>query len=129
MTDPILLPLSAAALAANGLITLPGLFATLAQRRDRSPPDNFYEDEDGKSSPETMAAFSNRKPKLAILTFSILGLCLSTAVTVLSLLQPLGDGLRLENWLSNASYVSRLFVFARHTRFLERYIPISKRDS
>ena len=106
MTDPMLLPLSAAALGATGLITLPGLFASLAQARDRTPPDNFYEDADGKATPESMAAFSNKKPKACVLTFSILGLGLSIATTVLAILNPLGDGLVLENWLTTATWVS-----------------------
>jgi hypothetical protein len=104
--DSLLLPLSAAVLGAAGLITLPGLFASLAQARDRTPPDNFYEDDDGKATPESMAAFSNKKPKACILLFSLIGLGLSITTTVLSILNPLGDGLGLENWLVTATWVS-----------------------
>lgn len=108
MTVPWVLSLSAAGLGVTGLIALPAFFAQLSQIRDRTPRDNFYQDVDGKSTPETMAAFSNTKPKVCLLIFSITGLGLSLAVTVLSILHPLGDGLALENWLSNGCWVSRL---------------------
>ncbi|KAG8408938.1 hypothetical protein J3458_019946 [Metarhizium acridum] len=106
MAVPMLLPLSAAVLGATGLITLPGVFASLAQARDRTPPDNFYQDVDGKATPETMAAFSNKKPKACILVFSVLGFGLSVTTTVLSILNPLGDGLNLENWLTTGTWAA-----------------------
>lgn len=105
MSDPLLLPLCAAGLAVTSLSTLPSLFAYLAQARDRTPRDNFYEDVDGKSTPETMAAFSNKKPKICLLIFTMVGFGLSLAATTLSTLHPLGDGLALENWLSNGCWV------------------------
>jgi len=110
MTDPLLLPLCAAGLAVTGLSTLPAIFAQLAQARDHRHRDNFYEDVDGKSTPETMAAFSNKKPKLCLLISAVVGFGLSIAVTILSILHPLGDGLALENWLSNGCWVSCLTI-------------------
>ncbi|KAK2594786.1 hypothetical protein QQS21_007473 [Conoideocrella luteorostrata] len=114
-----LLPLSAAGLGVTGLATLPGVFAQLAQARHRTPPDNFYEDVDGKSTPETMAAYSNKKPKLCILVFSVIGFGLSVAVTILSKLHPLGDGLSLENWLITATWAAvvsqAIFIGAQHS--------------
>ncbi|TWU75276.1 hypothetical protein ED733_006155 [Metarhizium rileyi] len=119
MTNPMLLPLSAAALGATSLITLPGLFASLAQARDRTPPDNFYEDVDGKATPETMAAFSNKKPKACILVFSVLGFGLSITSAVLSFLNPLGDGLNLENWLTTGTWAAvvsqAVFISYQHS--------------
>ncbi|KAG5950186.1 hypothetical protein E4U53_005410 [Claviceps sorghi] len=106
MTDPFLLPLCAAALGVTTLSTLPALSAQLAQARHRAPRDNFYEDADGKSTPETMAAFSNKKPKLCLLVFAVVGFGLSLAVTILSILYPLGDGLAWENWLSNGCWAA-----------------------
>ncbi|KID89813.1 ABC transporter, transmembrane domain, type 1 [Metarhizium guizhouense ARSEF 977] len=106
MTVPMLLPLSAAVLGATGLITFPGVFASLAQARHRTPPDNFYQDVDGKATPESMAAFSNKKPKACILVFSVLGFGLSVTTTVLSILNPPGDGLNLENWLTTGTWVA-----------------------
>ncbi|GAB0131908.1 hypothetical protein EsDP_00000361 [Epichloe bromicola] len=119
MTGPWLLSLSAAGLGVTGLIALPALFAQLSQVRDRTPRDNFYQDVDGKSTPETMAAFSNTKPKVCLLVFSVTGFGLSVAVTVLSILHPLGDGLALENWLSNGCWAAivlqAIFIKAQHS--------------
>lgn len=106
MNDAILLPLCAAGLGVTCLSSLPGLFALLAQLRDRTPRDNFYEDVDGKSTPESMAAFSNKAPKICLLISSVIGFGLSIAATILSILDPLGDDLALENWLSNGCWVS-----------------------
>ena len=97
--NTLYLALSAGALGATALLTLPGVFAILAQARDRIPPDNFYEDIDGKATPESTAAFSNKKAKFCTLAFAIVGFALSAAVSVISLLHPLGDGLNIENWL------------------------------
>ncbi|KAG5983517.1 hypothetical protein E4U55_007983 [Claviceps digitariae] len=119
MADPLLLPLCAAGLAVIGLSTLPSLFAQLAQARDRTPRDNFYEDVDGKSTPETMAAFSNKKPKFCLLISALVGFGLSLAVTILSTLRPLGDGIVLENWLSNGCWAAivlqAIFIKAQHS--------------
>lgn len=106
MNDAILLPLCAAGLGVTCLSSLPGLFALLAQLRDRTPRDNFYEDVDGKSTPESTAAFSNKSPKICLLISSVVGFGLSIAATILSILDPLGDDLTLENWLSNGCWVS-----------------------
>lgn len=99
-------PLAAAGLAVVGLTGLPGLFAILSQIRNRTPKDNFYEDLDGKATPESIAAFSNKKPKTAILLLSILGVGLSVAVSVLATLNPTRDDLLLPNWLYTATWVS-----------------------
>ncbi|KAG5994869.1 hypothetical protein E4U43_003162 [Claviceps pusilla] len=119
MSDPLLLPLCAAGLAVTSLSTLPSLFAYLAQARDRTPRDNFYQDVDGKSTPETMAAFSNMKPKLCLLLFTMVGFGLSLAATTLSILHPLGDGLALENWLSNGCWAAivlqAIFIKMQHS--------------
>lgn len=106
MSHAVLTPLSAAGLAVVGLSGLPGLFAILAQIRNRTPKDNFYEDIDGKATPESIAAFSNTRPKVAILTLSVLGLGLSVAISVLDTLHPTYDGMLLPNWLFTGTWVS-----------------------
>ncbi|KAG6030053.1 hypothetical protein E4U41_000213 [Claviceps citrina] len=119
MAHPVLLPLCAAGLGVTGLSTLPALFAQLAQARDRTPRDNFYEDVDGKSTSEAMAAFSNKKPKLCLLICTVLGFGLSLAVAILSTLRPLGDGLALESWLSTGCYAAivlqAIFIKTQHS--------------
>ncbi|OTB05135.1 hypothetical protein M426DRAFT_57371 [Hypoxylon sp. CI-4A] len=64
-------------------------------------PAKIYEDEDGKSTPEAVEAFSNTIPKIAVLVFSLVGLGLSIALAVTSTLgaQDQKGGLFLENWL------------------------------
>ncbi|KAG5929613.1 hypothetical protein E4U42_005318 [Claviceps africana] len=106
MTDSFLLPLCAAALGVVTLSTLPALSAQLVQARHRAPRDNFYQDADGESTPDTMAAFSNKTPKLCLVVFTVVGFGLSLAVTTLSILHPLGDGLAWENWLSNGCWAA-----------------------
>ncbi|KAG6263206.1 hypothetical protein E4U49_002474 [Claviceps purpurea] len=119
MNDAILLPLCAAGLGVTCLSSLPGLFALLAQLRDRTPRDNFYEDVDGKSTPESMAAFSNKAPKICLLISSVIGFGLSIAATISSILDPLGDDLVLENWLSNGCWAAialqAIFIKMNHS--------------
>ena len=89
-----------------GLATAHALVAAINQLRKRTPKDNFYEDVDGKSTPESIAAFSNRLPKLFILAFSVTGFGTSTAISVLSFLYaPFGE-LFLKNWLIAGAWVS-----------------------
>jgi hypothetical protein len=110
MAHPVVLPLSAAGLAVVGLAGLPALFALLSHIRKPTPKDNFYEDIDGKSTPEAIAAFSNRRTKATILILSILGSGLSAAISVLSTIKNAHDGLLLSNWLTTAAWVSYLFL-------------------
>ncbi|TGJ87793.1 hypothetical protein E0Z10_g900 [Xylaria hypoxylon] len=73
----------------------------LKRIRNRTPKTDGYEDKDGQSSEEAIKAFSTKLPKASILILSIIGLCISIAIAVLSTLSPRGqeDGLFLENWL------------------------------
>ena len=105
-----LLPLSAVDLGITALSTVPGFLAFLAQWRDRKPKDNFYQDVDGKATPESNAAFSNKSQKLAILSLSITGLGLSIAISVLATLNHTAGEHLLEDWFSTGALVS-LSVF------------------
>lgn len=109
MTDrSVLLPLSAAALGVACLATIPGALAIQTQIRDRTPKDNFYQDQDGVSTPEALAAFSNRTPKTTILLLSVLGFASLTAVSIQTAVDPSHRELLLESWLATASSVSRV---------------------
>ncbi|KAF7558292.1 hypothetical protein G7046_g5857 [Stylonectria norvegica] len=109
MTDAVIFPLTAAGLGIVSLSALPALIAILKQVRNRTPKDNFYEDEDGKSTPEAIAAFSNRVIKIVILGLSLVGVGTSIAITVLHTLQHTQDGSLLEKLLSTASWGLILF--------------------
>ncbi|KAH7273597.1 P-loop containing nucleoside triphosphate hydrolase protein [Fusarium solani] len=96
-SDNLSLPLTGTGLALVAVATTPALVAVIAQLRQRTPKDHFYEDEDGKSTPESTAAFSNRLPKASILASSTIGFGTWIAVSVFSSLE-LSSKL-LENWL------------------------------
>lgn len=99
-------PLSVVSLAVAAVATLPGAFGIIAQTRNRTPRDNFYEDKDGKATPESMAAFSNRRPKAFIIGLAIVGLGTSIAVSALSMSDSHSDNPNLVNWLITVAWVS-----------------------
>ncbi|KAI8230908.1 ATP-dependent bile acid permease [Colletotrichum sp. SAR 10_96] len=90
--------------AALGLVALTSVPAlTGFQLRSRKPKDHFYEDKDGKSTPDASAAFSNRWPKTFINLFAFAGLALSVAnstLATLSLHTGHYDKLFIAEWLS-----------------------------
>lgn len=106
MSEALMLPLTGAGLVVVALSASPAILAILTQFRNRTPKDNFYEDGDGKATPESIAEFSNRKTKTAILLLSAVGAGTSIAISVLSTLQQAKYGLFWENWLLTAAWVS-----------------------
>ncbi|KAF5002170.1 hypothetical protein FGRMN_546 [Fusarium graminum] len=96
--------LTGAGLAVVALATTPALVTAITQLRNRTVKDNFYEDIDGKSTPESIAAFSNRLPKIFILALSAIGLGTSIAISVLSSLNSHVDALLLKNWLTTGTW-------------------------
>lgn len=106
--DTVLLASSGVGLGAAVALSLPALVRFVRQIRDRSPRTEGYEDKDGRSDEEAVKAFSTKIPKALILILSVIGLCISIAVAVLSALSPKGqgDGLFLENWLVVPGWVS-----------------------
>ncbi|KAJ3529707.1 hypothetical protein NM208_g9637 [Fusarium decemcellulare] len=100
ISDNFTVPVTGTGLAIVALATAPALGAVIAQLRDRTPKDNFYEDVDGQSTPESIAAFSNRRPKISILAFSTVGFGTAIAISVLSAINPPSNVLLLENWLT-----------------------------
>ncbi|PFH61268.1 hypothetical protein XA68_17841 [Ophiocordyceps unilateralis] len=99
-----LLASSVAALAMSGLATLPAVRALAGQIRHRTPKDHFYQDKDGSSTPETVAAFSNKVSKAAILALSVLALASSVAAAALITVDSSRPGLVLESWLVAGSW-------------------------
>ncbi|KAF5982152.1 hypothetical protein FBULB1_4402 [Fusarium bulbicola] len=90
--------LTGTGLVVVALATTPAVATAVNQLRKRTARDNFYEDADGKSTPESLAAFSNRLPKVFILALSAVGLGTSIAISVLHSLSQ-SDSLLLKNWL------------------------------
>ncbi|KAF5562781.1 ATP-dependent bile acid permease [Fusarium phyllophilum] len=90
--------LTGTGLVVVALATTPALATVVTQIRKRTARDNFYEDADGKSTPESLAAFSNRLPKVFILALSTFGLGTSIAISALYSLSQ-SDSLLLKNWL------------------------------
>ncbi|KAL7939657.1 P-loop containing nucleoside triphosphate hydrolase protein [Trichoderma chlorosporum] len=120
--DPLghlVLPLSIAASAVVGLLSLPAVFALLSQIRNRTPKDNFYQDVDGTSTPEAVASFSNKWPKVAILVLSLASFGPSLALSVLSSLHLSQDGLFVSNWLITAALaaivIQAICIFAHRS--------------
>ncbi|KAL6919458.1 hypothetical protein FSST1_003484 [Fusarium sambucinum] len=105
VVDNLDVVLTGAGLGLVALTTAPALVAVIDQLRKRTPKDNFYEDIDGKSTPESIAAFSNRLPKILILVSSATGLGTSIAVSVLSSLHSSSNELLLENWLLTGAWL------------------------
>lgn len=97
--------LTGTGLVVVALATTPALATAVTQLRKRTARDNFYEDADGKSTPESLATFSNRLPKVFILALSAVGLGTSIAISVLQSLSQ-SDSLLLKNWLIAGAWVS-----------------------
>ncbi|KAI1138221.1 putative ATP-binding cassette transporter protein [Hypoxylon sp. FL0543] len=93
-----------------GVVTVLSFPAALNLSRLHNRGSKFatgtYEDEDGKSTPEAVQAFSNKTSKAAILILSFAGLGLSIALAVISTLGPRGIEAALfnDNWLSVATW-------------------------
>ncbi|UKZ75371.1 hypothetical protein TrVFT333_003054 [Trichoderma virens FT-333] len=120
--DPLghlVLPLSIAGSAVVGLLSLPAVFALLTQIRNRTPKDNFYQDVDGTSTPEAVASFSNKWPKVAILLLSLTSFGPSLALSVLSSLHLNKDDLFVPNWLITAALaaivIQAICIFAHRS--------------
>ncbi|KAK9788369.1 putative P-loop containing nucleoside triphosphate hydrolase protein [Seiridium cardinale] len=94
----ILLASSATGLGLIALSTAPAVISSVAQLRSHESRSDVYEDEDGKSTPQAVKAYSAKIPKAFILLFSLIGLGLSIALAVLSTVGET-NGLFLENWL------------------------------
>ena len=84
------------------ICSIPSISSVLRRKETRQA---IYEDADGKSTPESMKAYSAKVPKAAIVLLSVLGCAGSLATSVLVTLRLAHDGLFLEDWLSSAAWV------------------------
>ncbi|KAI1739122.1 P-loop containing nucleoside triphosphate hydrolase protein [Xylaria scruposa] len=100
--DRVLLASSGLGLGIVAAFSIPAIVHIVKQICNRTPKTDGYEDKDGQSTEEAIKAFSTKLPKISILVLSVIGLCISIAIAVLSTLSPhgRGDGLFLENWLA-----------------------------
>ncbi len=97
---------SAAGLAVAALTTVPAVSAIVSQIRSRAPKDNFYEDQDGVATPESIAAFSNKASKFAVTFFATSTAALSIALAVLNTTDSSHGNLFLSTWLTTGAWVS-----------------------
>lgn len=98
---------AATGLGVSILTAVPGFVAIQAQIRNRTPKNNFYEDNDGKSTPESEAAFSNTSSKIATVVCASIALATQLAVAILSLLGRDDRHLAaLPDWLITGAWVS-----------------------
>jgi len=106
----ILLASAGLGLGIVSAFSVPSVTHLVKQFRFPTQKTEGYEDEDGQSSRDAVKNFSTKLPKAAILILSIIGLCTSIAIAVLSTLSPRGkgDGLFLENWLVVPAWVSQI---------------------
>ncbi|GAW11813.1 hypothetical protein ANO14919_011650 [Xylariales sp. No.14919] len=109
--DRMLLASAGLGLGIVAVFSVPAVVHLYQQIRNRTPKTDGYEDKDGQSSDAAIKAFSTKLPKTSILILSIIGLCISIAIAVLSTLSPRGrgDGLFLENWLAVPGWALLVF--------------------
>ncbi|KAM3464385.1 hypothetical protein NHJ6243_002441 [Beauveria neobassiana] len=109
VSDVWFLVASAGGLGISGLLLASRLTtctAAFAQLRRPKPHDNWYEDEDGKSTPESMARFSNKTPKLLCLFLAAVAFGASVAVSVLTTLHLESRNGKISCWLLTIGWVS-----------------------
>ena len=104
-SDLISLASGAAGLTLVLLLTIPSTFAIAAQFRETKPRSSTYEDKDGVATPESIAAFTTKVPKIVLSIFTILGLLVSIALAILGTLHLTSDDLFFESWFNVAGWV------------------------
>ncbi|KAJ4165019.1 hypothetical protein LMH87_006668 [Akanthomyces muscarius] len=115
---------SAAGLAAAALTTVPAVTAIVSQIRSRAPKDNFYEDQDGVATPESIAAFSNKASKFAVTFLAASTAALSIALAVLNTTDSSHGNLFLSTWLTTGAWILILLQAAcmsAHHNFIKVY--------
>ncbi|KAJ6781021.1 hypothetical protein PWT90_04923 [Aphanocladium album] len=107
VSDACVLTLSGFGLGSASLVLavqLKACVAPFAQLSRPKPQDNWYEDIDGKSTPESMARFSNKIPKQVCLLLAAAGFAASVAVSVLSILYIEAREEAISFWLSTVTW-------------------------
>jgi uncharacterized membrane protein YesL len=103
--DPNLLIEVGIGLGVITLASVPALSAFISQVRHPIFKKETYEDQDGRSTAEALAAFSNKWAKAGVLLSAGVGLGCQIAVSVLWALHFDTTGIFLENWLTTACSV------------------------
>lgn len=67
-----------------GLLTLRAASALVDRLNNRDAKQEIYEDDDGRATPESMKAFSTTRPKIAIVSFSVIGLVISILLVLVT---------------------------------------------
>lgn len=106
MDQDLLFKASVGGMAVAAATTVPALAATWSQLRSRAPKDNFYEDDDGVATPETIAAFSNKPVKFTIAFLAATTAGLSISLSALTLLKSAQTDLSVSSWPSTVAWVS-----------------------
>ncbi|KAJ3577184.1 hypothetical protein NPX13_g3383 [Xylaria arbuscula] len=109
--DKELLTYSSLGLGIVAAFSTPAVVHLVKQIRNRTSKTEGYEDKDGQASEESVKAFSNKFPKVAVLILAVIGLCISIAIAILTTVSPRGegDGLFLENWLAAPAWALLTF--------------------
>lgn len=87
------------------LLTVPSVLAIQSHFRHKKSKPRLYEDKDGVSTAESMAAYSAKTPKIVLIIFTIAGFAIATSLAVLSTLNQNENGLFVHNWLNVAQWV------------------------
>lgn len=86
MVCPLDLTLAWISLGTIALLCLPAVSTALFGQQNNGPIDRFYEDIDGSGTPESIAAFSNRRCKFLILVFATLGFTITVSIFLLEIM-------------------------------------------
>lgn len=126
MAELARLPASATGLGLVALLSIPALRTFVLQTRKGAARDNFYQDRDGKSTPEAIASFSNRRHKIALLLSSVIGLATSVALSVVVTLDQTQHKFCMETWLNTASWI---LIQSQATLLFAIHAPVEVHDT
>lgn len=108
ISDAAVLAASAVGFGGSSLLLVSSAKASIAafaQLSRPKPRDNWYEDDDGKCTPESMAQFSNKSPKRLCLVLAVAAFGASVAISVLGTLHAETVQGKISLWLLTASWV------------------------
>ena len=86
------------------LLTSPSIIGIISHLRAPKSNSKIYEDKDGVATPESMAKYSAKIPKILLVVFVVLGFFTSIALAVLGTLGS-RTPMFLQDWLNTAQWV------------------------
>lgn len=101
----------------------PAITAVFRQVHAGKPKNRFYEDADGRSTPEAVARYSSTLPKTAILFFAVIGAGTSISSVILSSVDSSIHLKGADNSIRNQSLLIVAWVRALHTDSPDYYLP------